>query len=142
MDDALVALARDLGPEGVKRNPHLFEALSADERKLAVPHVVGTPTKADIKAESDLQGHAENLLGLYGVAFLHLSPKAREKKGWPDLTFVIGGADGLDKKVRARANEAISLSKLTFPHYMVRVILAESLYRAWTIHSGHPYHRT
>jgi len=59
-----------------------------------------------------------------------------------DVTFMIGGADGLAKKVRARANEAISLSKLTFPHYVVRVILAESLYRAWTIHSGHPYHRT
>jgi 23S rRNA (pseudouridine1915-N3)-methyltransferase len=58
-----------------------------------------------------------------------------------DVAFLVGGADGLADSVRDRANETISLSKLTFPHYMVRVILAESLYRAWTIHTGHPYHR-
>jgi 23S rRNA (pseudouridine1915-N3)-methyltransferase len=58
-----------------------------------------------------------------------------------DVTFVVGGADGLDGGVRTRANETISLSNLTFPHYMVRVILAEALYRAWTITTGHPYHR-
>ena len=58
-----------------------------------------------------------------------------------DVTFLIGGADGLAKEVLGRANQKVSLSKLTFPHYMVRVILAEAVYRAWSISAGHPYHR-
>ena len=58
-----------------------------------------------------------------------------------DVAFLIGGADGLAKEVLSRANQKISLSKLTFPHYMVRVILAEAVYRAWSISTGHPYHR-
>ncbi len=58
-----------------------------------------------------------------------------------NVVFLVGGADGLGKDVRRRANETVSLSELTLPHYMVRVILAEALYRAWTIHVGHPYHR-
>ena len=58
-----------------------------------------------------------------------------------DVTFLIGGADGLAPDVRTRADEMLSLSALTFPHYMVRLILAETLYRSWSIASGHPYHR-
>ena len=58
-----------------------------------------------------------------------------------DVTFLVGGADGLAKEVLGRANQKVSLSKLTFPHYMVRVILAEAVYRAWSISAGHPYHR-
>ena len=58
------------------------------------------------------------------------------------VVMVVGGADGLGKLVLARANECISLSKLTLPHYLVRVVLAEALYRADSINSGHPYHRT
>jgi len=58
-----------------------------------------------------------------------------------DVAFLIGGADGLDQSCLTRADEVISLSKLTFPHELVRIILAEQLYRAWTILSGHPYHR-
>jgi 23S rRNA (pseudouridine1915-N3)-methyltransferase len=55
--------------------------------------------------------------------------------------FVIGGADGLDEAVKARADKLVSLSALTLPHALVRVVLAEQLYRAWTILAGHPYHR-
>ena len=58
-----------------------------------------------------------------------------------DVIFVIGGADGLDAAVLERANEKLSLSAMTFPHGLVRVMLAEQLYRAWTLLSGHPYHR-
>ena len=58
------------------------------------------------------------------------------------VVMVIGGANGLSESVLARANECISLSKLTLPHYLVRVVLAEALYRADSINSGHPYHRT
>ncbi len=55
--------------------------------------------------------------------------------------FVIGGADGLSEAVMARADKIISLSAMTLPHALVRVVLAEQLYRAWSILAGHPYHR-
>jgi 23S rRNA (pseudouridine1915-N3)-methyltransferase len=55
--------------------------------------------------------------------------------------FAIGGADGLDERVKSRADKLVSLSALTLPHGLVRVVLAEQLYRAWTILARHPYHR-
>ena len=55
--------------------------------------------------------------------------------------FVIGGADGLDDSVKARAGKLLGLSKLTLPHALARVMLAEQLYRAVCIIKGHPYHR-
>jgi 23S rRNA (pseudouridine1915-N3)-methyltransferase len=58
-----------------------------------------------------------------------------------ELVFVIGGPDGLASEVSARADYKLSLSKLTLPHPLVRVVLAEQLYRAHTVLSGHPYHR-
>jgi 23S rRNA (pseudouridine1915-N3)-methyltransferase len=57
------------------------------------------------------------------------------------LVFVIGGPDGLASEVLARADHRLSLSTLTLPHPLVRVVLAEQLYRAHTVLSGHPYHR-
>jgi 23S rRNA (pseudouridine1915-N3)-methyltransferase len=58
-----------------------------------------------------------------------------------DLTFIIGGADGLDQQVLARGRRLWSLSRLTLPHALVRVLLAEQLYRAAMVLAGHPYHR-
>jgi 23S rRNA (pseudouridine1915-N3)-methyltransferase len=58
-----------------------------------------------------------------------------------DVAFVIGGADGLDSPLKARAELLLRLSSLTLPHGMVRVLLAEQLYRAWSITQNHPYHR-
>ncbi len=58
-----------------------------------------------------------------------------------DLAFIIGGADGLAAEVLARGSRLWSLSRLTLPHALVRVVLAEQLYRASTVLSGHPYHR-
>jgi len=57
------------------------------------------------------------------------------------ITFVIGGADGVGEKVRARANRLISFGKMTIAHQLVRVILAEQLYRAVSLMEGAPYHR-
>jgi 23S rRNA (pseudouridine1915-N3)-methyltransferase len=57
------------------------------------------------------------------------------------VALVIGGPDGLDPAFRHAAHERIRLSDLTLPHAMVRVLLAEQLYRAWSINAGHPYHR-
>jgi 23S rRNA (pseudouridine1915-N3)-methyltransferase len=58
-----------------------------------------------------------------------------------DLGFLVGGADGFATEVLARANERWSLSALTLPHALVRVVFAEQLYRAVTLLDGHPYHR-
>ena len=71
---------------------------------------------------------------------------AAEIAGWrdggrQDLAFVIGGADGISPKLRARADASLSFGKMVWPHMLVRVMLAEQLYRAATILSGGPYHR-
>ena len=58
-----------------------------------------------------------------------------------DVTLLIGGPDGLDAALKASADETLRLSDLTLPHAFVRVLLAEALYRAWTLLQGHPYHR-
>lgn len=58
-----------------------------------------------------------------------------------DVAFVIGGADGLDPALKARADVLLRLSSMTLPHGVARLLLAEQLYRAWTITQNHPYHR-
>lgn len=70
---------------------------------------------------------------------------AQRLKDWQlsgdDVALVIGGPDGLDPGFRQAAQESIRLSDMTLPHAMVRVLLVEQLYRAWSINAGHPYHR-
>ena len=61
--------------------------------------------------------------------------------GRQDLAFVIGGADGIDPALRARAEASVSFGAMVWPHMLVRVMLAEQLYRAATILAGLPYHR-
>ena len=58
-----------------------------------------------------------------------------------DAALLIGGPDGLDASLKASADETLRLSELTLPHAFVRVLLAEALYRAWTVMVNHPYHR-
>jgi 23S rRNA (pseudouridine1915-N3)-methyltransferase len=58
-----------------------------------------------------------------------------------DLCFLIGGPDGVSDDCAARANFRWSLSRMTLPHGLARVMFAEQLYRAWTLTQGHPYHR-
>ncbi|MDH5692050.1 MAG: 23S rRNA (pseudouridine(1915)-N(3))-methyltransferase RlmH [Gammaproteobacteria bacterium] len=60
---------------------------------------------------------------------------------YPDVCVLIGGADGLSENIIKLSNERLSLSKMTFPHTLVRILFAEQLYRAWTLLNGHPYHR-
>ena len=77
----------------------------------------------------------------------HLSTVALagKLKNWQleadDVALVIGGPDGLDPAFKQAAHERIRLSDLTLPHAMVRVLLVEQLYRAWSINANHPYHR-
>ncbi|HLS23328.1 MAG TPA: 23S rRNA (pseudouridine(1915)-N(3))-methyltransferase RlmH [Pseudogracilibacillus sp.] len=62
-------------------------------------------------------------------------------QGKNNVTFIIGGANGLSEEVIARANETISFSKMTFPHQLMQLILLEQLYRAFKIQRGEPYHK-
>lgn len=82
----------------------------------------------------DERGKAWNSVGL-----------SRQLADWQaaarPVALVIGGPEGLSDEVRRRANQSWSLSSLTFPHGLVRVVVAEQLYRAWTILQGHPYHK-
>jgi len=77
----------------------------------------------------------------------NLSTKAlaAKLKDWQleadDVALVIGGPDGLDPEFKKLAHERIRLSDLTLPHAMVRVLLIEQLYRAWSVNANHPYHR-
>lgn len=70
---------------------------------------------------------------------------ARQLAGWmaagPDITLLVGGPEGLSEACLARADLRWSLSPLTLPHPLVRVLLSEQLYRAWSVLHNHPYHR-
>ena len=76
---------------------------------------------------------------------LRTTALAQRLKDWQlgggDVALVIGGPDGLDPAFREAAHERIRLSDLTLPHAMVRVLLIEQLYRAWSVNANHPYHR-
>jgi 23S rRNA (pseudouridine1915-N3)-methyltransferase len=63
------------------------------------------------------------------------------RHGGKDVAFIVGGPDGLAPTLKASANETLRLSSLTLPHALVRPLLAEALYRAWSIMRKHPYHR-
>lgn len=70
---------------------------------------------------------------------------AQQLNGWlhdgRDIALLVGGPEGLAPACLARAEQRWSLSALTLPHPLVRIVVAEQLYRAWSIHNGHPYHR-
>jgi len=77
------------------------------------------------------------------LSSLEFSNKIRiwEDEGYRDIGFIIGGADGLDVAVREKATLVLSFGQMTWPHMMVRGMLAEQIYRANAILGGHPYHR-
>lgn len=70
---------------------------------------------------------------------------AQSLAGWQmsgdKVTLLIGGPDGLHSSLLSRARQRWSLGRITLPHPLVRVVLAEQLYRAWSLNAGHPYHR-
>ncbi len=121
----------------------------------AAKHLGGKGAKAGsttrfIRQEGDkmlLQiGKGERLIALdeggQAVSSQGLSTKLQSWRDMGgDVCLAVGGSDGLAPALLERADECLSLSSLTLPHYLVRVVVAEALYRAWSICIGHPYHR-
>ena len=104
----------------------------------------GMAAEADLLDKARVAGAVTVILDERG-AQLSSPAFADRLGGWrdraADVAFVIGGADGLDPGLRDRANLAISFGAMVWPHMLVRVMLAEQLYRAASILAGGPYHR-
>ena len=108
----------------------------------------GTPRARDEEAEALLArlGERERVVALDERGPEHTSPElARRLAAWlaggRDVALVIGGSDGLAPALLGRAEERLSLSRLTLAHRLARLVLAEQLYRAFTILKGEPYHK-
>ncbi|MFC3123833.1 23S rRNA (pseudouridine(1915)-N(3))-methyltransferase RlmH [Pseudoroseomonas globiformis] len=83
----------------------------------------------------DLGGHQPDSEGFAALL-------TRWEESGRGLAFIIGGAEGLDSAVQSRADQRLSLGPMTWPHFLVRGLLAEQLFRAQAIRTGHPYHRS
>lgn len=133
--------------EYAKRLPKTFQLslveVAAEKRKNVS---VDTARKAEAERILARVGPTDTLVvldetgtGLSTVEFAGKLEKWQEAGANP--TFVIGGADGLDDSCLQRANLRLSLSTFTLPHGLVRVMLAEQIYRGWSLLNNHPYHR-
>jgi 23S rRNA (pseudouridine1915-N3)-methyltransferase len=124
-------------------------ALELREIAVATRHASESPDRAVAREGADMLaaiGRDDYVIALDVVAKtmsteqLSVWLAARMNEGRP-LAFLIGGPDGLAESCRKRAQQGWSLSTLTLPHGLVRVVLAEQLYRAMSLLAGHPYHR-
>jgi 23S rRNA (pseudouridine1915-N3)-methyltransferase len=115
------------GPRGAGRPPQ--KAMEHEAQKL-----LGSVRKDEFVVALDEHGTQMTTRALAGWL------QARMQDG-RDLAFLIGGPDGFSPEVLARSDLRWSLSQLTFPHALVRVVLAEQLYRAHGVLTNHPYHR-
>lgn len=111
-----------------------------DERKAVTPTAQAPLLARVIPEGAFLVALDERGVSLSSPDFARLLADTRDR-GVRDFAFVIGGADGLDPDLRARADTVLSLSPMVWPHMLARVMLAEQIYRAATILSGSPYHR-
>lgn len=111
------------------------------DRGKPVPQLLATEAQR-IRAAS--AGFARIALDERGVAWTTRT-LADRLRTWQDagndVSFVIGSADGLDASIKEEAGAVFALSALTLPHGLVRIVLAEQLYRAASLNAGHPYHR-
>jgi 23S rRNA (pseudouridine1915-N3)-methyltransferase len=123
----LTLLEIPAGPRGVQRTPQAALRIEA-KRLLVALRPKEFVVALDEKGDEFTTRQFASWLG------------ARRRDG-RDVVFLIGGPDGLDPDVLARADFKLSLSRLTLPHALARVLLAEQLYRAQSVLENHPYHR-
>ncbi|MBZ8131939.1 23S rRNA (pseudouridine(1915)-N(3))-methyltransferase RlmH [Afifella sp. IM 167] len=117
---------RELAESGAARSADR----KAEEAEALKKHIGSSPFVALDESGKNL--NSEDFAAIVG---------GRADAGEASLAFVIGGPDGLDPAFRDQAAATIAFGKMTWPHKMARLMLAEQLYRAVTILSGHPYHR-
>lgn len=146
------------GPERELFTHYLGRAVAAGRKiHLSPIGVIEVPESRAANAKSRIQAETEALLAkipashrlmplnrrgqaLSSEDFAGFLAKQRDG-GAQGIAFVIGGADGLSPEIAAKADRAISFGPLTLPHGLARIVLAEQIYRAATILTGHPYHR-
>ena len=152
MQISIIAIGRmQRGPEKAlveeyfKRLPWKSDIIEIEIKKAAATSEERKKREAEKLLAAVPAGAALVVLDENGKA---LSSRAFAKKiddwqmaGFNSLAFIIGGADGLDRQVLARADLKLAFGTLTWPHMMVRAMLSEQIYRAWSINAGHPYHR-
>ncbi len=122
---------------------HINEMSAVSRQKgLSVPQIKAK--EADLINKQLKQGQLNIALDEHGKA-VSTSQVAKQLDQWQmagqDVNIIVGGADGLDHSVLKQAQQTWSLSQLTFPHQLVKVIVAEQLYRAYSLLNNHPYHR-
>jgi len=139
-DDAARALFQDyatrLVPPLALREVEIKKRLPPDELKLRE----GEALLAAVPRGAAIVVLDERGATMDSVALSRWIEKKRDA-GSPDAAFLIGGADGHGDEVRARADLLLSLGAMTWPHMLVRALIAEQLYRSQCLLSGHPYHR-
>lgn len=139
---------------GKMRSPALQMLMTEYRKRIKWPIIIeevicnkSLPKEQLCKTEGEmlLAGCSEGLVVVLDEKGEHLSSKEfatlLDKSYYKKLHFLIGGAYGHDAATLKKANKVISLSKLTFPHQVARLILVEQIYRAFTINNNHPYHK-
>ncbi|MEX2523348.1 MAG: 23S rRNA (pseudouridine(1915)-N(3))-methyltransferase RlmH [Gammaproteobacteria bacterium] len=126
------------------------------EIKPVIHEVTPARRRTGVSAEKNMADEARRLLSALpdGVRIIILEEGGRQltTRQWAEqlqewqldninIAFVIGGADGLAPAIREMAHDSLSLSTLTLPHGIARLLLVEQLYRAWSLLNNHPYHR-
>jgi len=129
MPPGLVLTLREINLEKRGKNADIRRLAAAESRAL----IDAMPARARVVA-LDVRGQTWSTEKLAA----HLEQWMQEGR---DVGFMIGGPDGIEADILQRADDRWSLGPLTLPHPLVRVVLAEQLYRAWTITQNHPYHR-
>ncbi len=128
-----------------KQLPWQLELLEREPKKPNAPTLQRMAEEASLLSQA-AQG-AQVLIALDERGKNMTSPQFAQhliqwqEAGQTDIAFMIGGADGIDKSLRNQCDFILSFGAMVWPHQMVRVMLAEQLYRAYSISVGHPYHR-
>jgi 23S rRNA (pseudouridine1915-N3)-methyltransferase len=131
------ALSRGLGLSGLRlvELPESQARRDADRRSEEARAFLSAIEEGNVVVALDERGQAQT-----SVQFSERMGRQRDA-GKKAFQFLIGGADGFDETVRQRADHMMSMGAMTMPHQLLRIVLAEQIYRAATILAGHPYHR-